>query len=153
MQKHGEGVEELKKILKNNVSAFSGNSGVGKSTLLNQIFKKELTQQGEISSKNKKGKNTTTAIQLYKIDENTYIADTPGFSTFEINEISTTDLYKHFIEFEQYEKECAFVGCTHIKEQECGIKQATAQGKISEQRYQNYIKIYIDLKDKEKHKW
>lgn len=151
--KTGEGVEKLKAILKNNVSAFSGNSGVGKSTLLNQIFETQLTKQGEISSKNKKGKNTTTAIRLYKIDENTYIADTPGFSTFEIYEIPKEELYKHFMELEQYEKQCAYIGCTHIKEQECGIKKALAEGKISEQRYQNYIKSYNDLKDKEEHKW
>lgn len=149
----GEGVDELKQVLKNNMSAFSGNSGVGKSTLLNQIFNKQLTKQGEISNKNQKGKNTTTAVQLYKIDENTYIADTPGFSTFEICEIPTEELDKHFIEFEKYEEKCAYVGCTHIKEQECGIKQALQQEKISEQRYQNYIKIYKDLKDKEEHKW
>lgn len=151
--KIGEGIEELKKKLKNQISAFSGNSGVGKSTLLNQIFQKQITQQGEISNKNQKGKNTTTAIQLYKIDQNTYIADTPGFSTFDIYEITKEELYKHFIEFAPYENQCAYVGCSHIKEQECGIKQAVEQGNINKQRYQNYSKIYQDLKEKEDHKW
>lgn len=151
--KTGEGVDQLEEMLKNNISAFSGNSGVGKSTLLNQIFKTQLTKQGEISSKNKKGKNTTTATRLYKIDQNTYIADTPGFSTFELDEIPAEELDQHFIELEQYKKQCTYVGCTHIKEQECGIKIALEQGKISQQRYQNYIKIYTDLKEKEEHKW
>lgn len=151
--KQGQGVEELKNVLKNNISAFAGNSGVGKSTLLNGIFKEELTKQGEISQKNKKGKNTTTSVSLYKIDNNTYIADTPGFSTFDINEIPKEELYKHFIEFNKYEEKCEFVGCTHIKEQNCGIKKALQENKINEKRYENYIQIYNQIKEKEEHKW
>ena len=151
--KLADGVENLKKELDNNISAFSGNSGVGKSTLLNAIFDNTVTLEGEISKKNKKGKNTTTMIKLYKIDNNTYIADTPGFGTFDIYEIETTNLYKYFKEFAQYEKECEYVGCTHIKENECGIKKALEKGKISSSRYENYVKIYNDIKDKEEHKW
>jgi ribosome biogenesis GTPase len=148
-----QGIEKVKKELQGQVSAFSGNSGVGKSTLLNAIFEKDLTKEGNISKKNKKGKNTTTAVQLYKINEKTYIADTPGFSTFDIYEIESEELYKFFKEMKQEEKNCKFVGCTHIKEQECGIKDALLKGKISASRYQNYVKIYEDLKDKEEHKW
>lgn len=151
--KQRQGIDELKSELTNNISAFSGNSGVGKSTLLNAIFEKDVTQEGQISIKNKKGKNTTTAIRLYEIEENTYIADTPGFSVFDIYEIETIDLYKYFREFKEYEKDCEFVGCTHIKEKECGIRKALEEGKISNSRYQNYIKIYEDLKDREEHKW
>ena len=106
-----------------------------------------------ISNKNKKGKNTTTIVQLYKIDNKTYIADTPGFSTFDIYEIEKADLYKYFREFKEEEKNCKFVGCTHIKEQECGIRMALEEGRISKERYENYVKIYKDLKDKEEHKW
>lgn len=151
--KEREGIEELKQELSNNISAFSGNSGVGKSTLLNAIFEKNITEEGQISIKNKKGKNTTTAIKLYEIEKDTYIADTPGFSVFDIYEIETKDLYKYFREFKDYEKDCEFVGCTHIKEKECGIRRALEKGKISNSRYQNYIKIYEDLKDREEHKW
>lgn len=151
--KQRQGIDELKKELTNNVSAFSGNSGVGKSTLLNAIFEKDVTEEGQISIKNKKGKNTTTAIRLYEIEENTYIADTPGFSVFDIYEIETIDLYKYFKEFKEHEKNCEFVGCTHIKEKECGIRKAWEEGNISNSRYQNYIKIYEDLKDREEHKW
>lgn len=151
--KNGKGIEELKNELKGNINAFSGNSGVGKSTLINKIFNKEITKEGEISQKNKKGKNTTTAIKLYEIDENTYIADTPGFATFEINEIESKDLYKYFVEFVEYEKECEFVGCTHIKEENCGIKKAVEKGKISKERYERFSKIYENLKEKEKRKW
>lgn len=151
--KLGIGIDEIKENLENNISAFSGNSGVGKSTLLNKIIGDDVTQEGLISKKNKKGKNTTTSIKLYKINANTYIADTPGFSTFDIYEIEKENLYKYFKEMNEYEKKCSFVGCTHIKEKECGIKEALEQGKISESRYENYKKIYEDLKDKEEHKW
>lgn len=151
--KEREGIEELKKELSNNINAFSGNSGVGKSTLLNAIFEKDITEEGQISIKNRKGKNTTTAIKLYEIEKDTYIADTPGFSVFDIYEIETKDLYKYFREFKEHEKECEFVGCTHIKEKECGIRKALEKENISNSRYQNYIKIYEDLKDREEHKW
>lgn len=151
--KNNEGIDELKKVLRGNITAFSGNSGVGKSTLINAIFGEKITEEGEISKKNKKGKNTTTAVSLYKIEENTYIADTPGFSTFEIDEIEITDLDKNFIEFRDPIKDCEFVGCTHILEKNCGVKEALNRNKISEERYESYIKIYNYLKDKEEHKW
>lgn len=148
-----EGIKEVREVLKGEVSAFSGNSGVGKSTLLNAIFEENLTKEGIVSNKNKKGKNTTTTVQLYSLNENTYIADTPGFSTFDIYEIESKELYQYFKEFKEAEKNCKYVGCTHIKEKECGIKQALEEGRIAKPRYENYIKIYEDLKDKEEHKW
>ena len=151
--KDGVGIEKLKKEMKNEISAFSGISGVGKSSLINKIFKKEITQEGEISKKNKKGKNTTTAIKLYEIEKNTWIADTPGFSTFSIEEIESSELDKYFKEFKENIEECEFVGCTHIKEQKCGIKKKVEEGKISKERYERYCKIYEELKEKEKRKW
>lgn len=150
--KEKKGIEELNQNLKNNINAFSGNSGVGKSTLINSIFKEDITQEGEISKKNKRGKNTTTSIKLYEIDENTYIADTPGFSTFDISEISSKELYKYFLEFKEEAENCEFVGCTHIKEENCGIKEAIKEGKISEERYMRFCKIYEELKQKEERK-
>ena len=151
--KTGQGVLELKEELKGNISAFAGNSGVGKSTLINGLFRNNITQEGDISQKNKRGKNTTTNISLYKIDNNSYIADTPGFSTFDIYEIESKNLEKYFIEFKKYIKYCEFIGCSHIKEQNCGIKTAIENGKISKERYERYIKIFNDIKDKEEHKW
>ena len=148
--KNLKGIQELKKMLKNNINAFSGNSGVGKSTLINAIFEEKQTLEGEISQRNKRGKNTTTSIKLYEIDENTYIADTPGFSTFDISEIQYTELDKYFKEFKTEIENCEFVGCTHIKEQNCGIKQAIENGKINQSRYDRYCKIYEELKEKEK---
>lgn len=152
--KNGLGVELLKKYLKNNINAFSGNSGVGKSTLINQIFSSNITEEGEISKKNKRGKNTTTNSTLYKIDDNTYIADTPGFSTFSIvEEIESKNLEKYFVEFYKNKDLCEFVGCSHIKEQNCNIKKLLEEGNISSSRYENYCKIYNELKLKEERRW
>ena len=147
------GIQALEKQLKGNINAFSGNSGVGKSTLINAIFKEKITQEGEISQRNKKGKNTTTSTKLYEIDENTYIADTPGFSTFDISEIEYKELDKYFKEYKPLIEKCEFVGCTHIKEKNCGIKNALEQGKIDASRYERFCKIYEELKEKDKYKY
>ncbi len=147
------GVEELKKLLKDNINVFSGNSGVGKSSLINAIFSKAITEEGQISQRNQRGKNTTTAIQMYEINKNTYIADTPGFSTFDISEIPADELATCFVEFRRYIENCEFIGCTHVKEKNCGIKMAVEEGKISEDRYLRFLKIYEELKEKEKHRW
>ena len=107
--KQEQGIDELKQELRNKISVFSGNSGVGKSSIINALFGIDKTQEGEISQKNKKGKNTTTDTKLYELEENTYIADTPGFSSFEINEIESTELDKCFREFRQEIQNCEFV--------------------------------------------
>lgn len=151
--KQNIGIDELKKNLQNKISVFSGNSGVGKSSIINALFSKEKTQEGEISQKNKKGKNTTTDTKLYKLEENTYIADTPGFSSFEISEIESTELDKCFREFLPEMDKCEFVGCTHIKEENCGVKKAIQDGVISEERYERYCQMYNELKEKEKYRW
>ena len=145
-------IEKLKDYLNKKVSSFSGNSGVGKSTLINSIFKRDTTAEGEVSKKNNKGKNTTTSVKLYKINKDTYIADTPGFSNFDIYEIPYRELYKYFIEFNEFVQECEYLDCTHIKEKRCGVKLEVGNN-ISESRYNNFIKIYEELKDKEEHKW
>ena len=146
--KEGIGVEELKKELQNNITAFSGNSGVGKSTLINNILETDITLEGEISNKNKRGKNTTTQVKLYKIDENSYVADTPGFSTFDVKEIDKKELAKYFIEFRPYLDECEYGDCSHIKEEKCGIKEAVQQGKISKERYDRYCKLWSEYVSK-----
>ena len=151
--KQNIGIDELKQELQNKTSVFSGNSGVGKSSIINALFNTEKTQEGEISCKNKKGKNTTTDIKLYELEKNTYIADTPGFSSFEISEIESTELDKCFREFVPEIENCEFIGCTHIKEENCGIKKAIESEKISIERYERYCKIYSELKEKEKYKW
>lgn len=151
--KQNIGINELRENLQNKISVFSGNSGVGKSSIINALFSKEKTQEGEISKKNKKGKNTTTDTKLYKLEENTYIADTPGFSSFEISEIESTELDKCFREFLPEIEKCEFVGCTHIKEENCGVKKAIQDGVISKERYERYCQMYNELKEKEKYRW
>ena len=146
--KEGIGIEELKKELQNNITAFSGNSGVGKSTLINNILETDITLEGEISNKNKRGKNTTTQVKLYKIDENSYVADTPGFSTFDVKEIDKKELARYFIEFRPYLDECEYGDCSHIKEEKCGIKEAVQQGKISKERYDRYCKLWSEYVSK-----
>ncbi len=147
------GIDTLKQMLKGHITAFSGNSGVGKSTLINGIFGKDKAQEGLVSHKNKRGKNTTTQVYLYKIEDNTYIADTPGFSTLDISEIESEYLCHYFVEFVPYIEKCEFVGCSHVKEQNCGIKMGLEAGKIDKGRYDRYCKIYQDLKEKEERKW
>ena len=150
----GEGIKEI--IDKNQkdiqILALSGNSGVGKSSIINKILGKNEAIEGEVSNKNKRGKNTTTITSLYELEESTYIVDTPGFSTFDINEIESNNLDKFFIEFRNYITQCEYQGCSHIKEQNCGIKKALENDKISKNRYDRYVKIYEDLKYKEEHK-
>lgn len=151
--KENIGIEKLKEKLKGKTSVFSGNSGVGKSSTINALFGENKTLEGEISKKNKKGKNTTTETKLYELDEDTYIADTPGFSSFEITEVESNELDAKFREFKNKIQECEFVGCTHIKEEKCGIKNAIEKGEISKERYERYCKIYDELKEREKYRW
>lgn len=151
--KTGKGIEELLPLLEGQTTAFSGNSGVGKSTLTNGIFQKETSKEGEISQKNQRGKNTTTSVILYKIGKHSYLADTPGFSTFDISEIPSEELEQYFPEFDAYRAKCEYIGCIHRKETNCGIKEALEAGKIDYGRYERYQKIQDELKEKEARKW
>lgn len=124
------GIDKLKDLLNNQITAFSGNSGVGKSTLINSLFGENKTEEGLISRKNQRGKNTTTSVTLYKVEDG-YIADTPGFSTFSVEEIESSNLSNYFIEFKDYLNDCEYLDCEHEKEENCGIKKAIQDGKIN----------------------
>ena len=153
--KNNVGVDKLKDYLKENITVFSGNSGVGKSTIINSLFGKNITEEGLVSEKNKRGKNTTTAVTLYELEKDAYIADTPGFSTFDINEIDYKNLDKEFIDFIPFIQDCRYVGCSHIheNEKECGVKRAVLDGKISKSRYENFVKIYKELEENYKRRY
>ena len=148
--KNGVGIEKLAVFLHNKITAFTGNSGVGKSALTNNLFSNTITEEGEISEKNEKGKHTTKFVELYKVAPNTYIADTPGFSTYEIQDISSSELDKLFIEFIPYISKCEFRGCSHIKERKCAVRQAAEDGKIDFGRYARYCKFYEDINKNKK---
>lgn len=148
--KNGVGVEQLAKNLQNKITAFTGNSGVGKSALTNNIFKNNITEEGETSKKLEKGKHTTKFVELYKIANNTYIADTPGFSTYEIKDIESSELDKYYLEFLPFISDCEFRGCAHIKERKCGVKQAVEDKKINQGRYERYCNFYKKIKEEKK---
>lgn len=146
----GEGVEEVRKLLTGKISAFTGNSGVGKSTLLNALFPEFELRTGEISQKLGRGRHTTREVELYPIGENSYVADTPGFSTFDIERYHLTDkeqLVFGFREFVPYLDQCQFASCSHTCEKGCAVLQAVKDGKISRSRHESYVSMYQEIKD------
>lgn len=148
--KNGIGIDKLARIISNKITAFSGNSGVGKSALTNNIFNEEVTKEGETSEKLQRGRHTTKHVELYEFANNSFIADTPGFSSFEIEGITCKELADYFIEFENYVSECEFRSCTHVKELNCGIKKAVAKRKIDKGRYERYVQLYEKIKGEKK---
>lgn len=146
------GINDLKKILKGKISSFAGPSGVGKSTLLNLLHKDFFAETGSISDKNQRGKHTTRHVELFEIDDETFIFDTPGFSALNIDFIeSYEDVKKYFTEFNEYSSQCKFRNCMHINEPLCGIKKAVEDSLISKNRYENYIYLVEEIKRERKY--
>lgn len=141
---------KLYDMLAGKVSAFTGNTGVGKSTLLNHIDKRLELKTGEISKKLGRGRHTTRNVELYKLDNGGYIADTPGFSTFEAQKydiIMKDKLAGCFPEFSEYEGKCRFPDCAHIKEKGCAILEAVERGDIPKSRHDSYAEMYEEAKN------
>ncbi len=141
----GLGVEELRRQLEGRFAAFTGNSGVGKSSILNALSPELQLQTGEVSQKLGRGRHTTRHVQIYKLGPNTMIADTPGFSSFDTDQmelILKENLQYAFPEFAPYLGSCQFRDCTHRKEPGCAVTEALAQGKIGRSRYESYLKLY-----------
>ena len=144
------GIEKVKQELIGCVSAFTGNSGVGKSTLLNALGEGLSLPTGDISKKLGRGRHTTRHVELYKLQEGGYVADTPGFSSVDIerSEVILKDELEYcFREFAAYRGTCRFTGCSHTSEKGCGIIQAVKDGKISTQRHGNYVEMYNEVKN------
>lgn len=142
-----EGLEQVKELLAGKTTTVAGPSGVGKSSLINQLAPKAQMETGDISRKIERGKHTTRHSEIIALGENTYIVDTPGFTSLDISEITKEELGTYYPEFVQYEPYCKFSGCAHISEPSCGVKDAVAEGKISQVRYDNYKVLYQELKE------
>ena len=144
-----EGVEEVKKALKGKSTVFAGPSGVGKSSMLNAIKEDAVMETGDISEKIGRGKHTTRHSEIYKTDDDTYVFDTPGFGTLFIPGMTKEKLEDCFPEFSLYTNECRFVGCAHINEPDCAVKEALEENKIAKSRYESYVAFYEELKEQE----
>ena len=144
-----QGLDEIKAVLKDKVTAFCGNSGVGKSTLLNALFPELSLQTGEISDKLGRGRHTTRTVELFK-KHGGYIADTPGFSTVDIERfelIRKDELKFAFPEFDEYFGTCQFNSCNHVCEKGCRVLKAVEEGIIPQSRHDSYVRMYNEVKD------
>lgn len=145
----GEGVEELKGLIAGKVSAFTGNSGVGKSSILNALSPELSLPVGEVSQRLGRGRHTTRHIELFQLAGG-YVADTPGFSSFDVERVGSIrkeDLAADFIEFRPFLDQCRFVGCSHTKEKGCAVLEALARGDVAPSRHESYLRLYRQLQD------
>ena len=147
------GVENLKKTLSSGLSILAGPSGVGKSTLVSKLHPVGEIEIGSLSDKIERGKHTTRHVELFKISDEGYLADTPGFSSFNIDEIASQDLKNFYPKFVELKSECRFLGCNHMSEPDCAIKEAVESGEIDGGRYERYRQIFEYLKTNERNKY
>ena len=141
----GEGVEQLRQLLKGKLTAFTGNSGVGKSSILNRLCPELGLATGEVSEKLGRGRHTTRHVELYALDEETFVADTPGFSSFDTDQMDVIlkeNLQYAFPDFGDFLGKCRFDDCTHRKEPDCAVRAAVEDGRIERSRYDSYLKLY-----------
>ena len=146
----GEGVEQLRELIRGKVVAFTGNSGVGKSSILNCLSPELAIRTGEVSEKLGRGRHTTRHIELFALEDQTFVADTPGFSSFDTDQMDVVlkeNLQYAFPDFAPYLGKCQFHDCAHLKEPGCMVTQAVAEGKIEPTRYESYCKLYEKAKE------
>ena len=146
---NGEGLERLRDLITGKVSAFTGNSGVGKSSILNALYPGFGLQVAEVSEKLGRGRHTTRHVELFAADGG-FVIDTPGFSSFDVEQmehIRPEDLGETFREFRPYLGQCQFVGCTHTKEKGCAVLAALRDGKIAPSRHASYVRLYQQAKE------
>ena len=141
----GEGVEELWQLLRGKLTAFTGNSGVGKSSMLNRLCPALQLPTGEVSEKLGRGRHTTRHVELYRLEEDTYVADTPGFSSFDTDQMEVIlkeNLQYAFPDFGPYIGKCQFHDCSHRQEPGCAVTEALREGKMERSRYDSYLRLY-----------
>lgn len=146
----GDGMDALRTLIRGKISAFTGNSGVGKSSILNRLHPDLGIETNAVSDKLGRGRHTTRHVELFRLDETTLVADTPGFSSFDTEEMDLAlknALPETFREFRPYLAQCRFVGCSHVKEKGCAVLEAVASGDISRRRHESYVRLYEELKD------
>ena len=144
----GEGVEEVKAMLAGKISAFTGNSAIGKSSILNRIDSRFGLQVGDMSEKIARGRHTTRHVELFQLDNGGFVADTPGFSTFDavrMEKLTKENLQQYFPEIDRLFAQCRFSDCKHIKEPGCVVREAVEQGEIAKSRYESYCMLYEEV--------
>ena len=141
----GDGVKEFREHIIGKTTVLAGPSGVGKSSLMNVLFPEADMEIGAISEKIKRGKHTTRHSELFSLGDDTYVMDTPGFTSLRLPELEKEEIKDYYPEFDEYIGECRFQGCVHISEPDCAVKKAVEEKKISDIRYENYKKFYEEI--------
>lgn len=147
----GQGVEDFRSCLLGKTSVLAGPSGVGKSSMMNAIFPGANLATGEISGKIKRGKHTTRHSELFYLGEQSYVMDTPGFTSLRLPDIEKEELREYYPEFSSCRNDCRFQGCVHVSEPDCRVKQAVEMGEIARGRYENYKQFYEELRERKKY--
>ena len=151
--RYEQGVEKIRDLLRGKTTTVAGPSGVGKSTLINLLVPDAEMETGQISQKIDRGKHTTRHSELFRVEEDSYIFDTPGFSSLELMGLEKEELRYYFPEFTPYEGSCRFQGCVHGQEPGCAVKEAVEQRKINRERYESYRLLFGELQEKEKRRY
>ena len=148
-------IDEIRKELSGKTTVFAGPSGAGKSSLTNRLYEDAGMEVGELSVKLKRGKQTTRHTEIFPVNEDSYILDTPGFTSLFVDGVSSEELSRYYPEFSEASRECRFIGCSHVNEPSeiCMVKREVKCGRISEVRYENYSIIYKEIKQNEKNRF